>query len=82
VTARNASTWTQTDNEVSLWVNNRNSIWGYDADGRLKSTPQNKYFYDASGEVVMSTLQNNKRIIRHLDGEGNVVREGEYYFYN
>ncbi len=80
VESRQTFTWTEADNKTHVWANDRESIWGYDADGRLKSTPENRYYYDASGEVVMSTLNNRRRVIRHLDGEGKAVRTSDYNY--
>ncbi|MBC7899343.1 MAG: RHS repeat protein [Saprospiraceae bacterium] len=82
VTSRSTYTWTADDDESHIWTNNRVSNWIYDADGRVKQTPENKYYYDASGEVVMSTLYHSRRQIRHLDGEGKSVRQNNYNYLN
>jgi hypothetical protein len=77
VTSRQAMTWTQTDNETNTWANDRNTAWSYDADGRLKSTQKNKYYYDAAGSVVMSTTDGVRKI-GYLDGEGKRIRTATY----
>ena len=61
-------------------VNNRASTWDYDADGRIKATPENSYYYNASGRVVMSTLISSRRTICHVDIEGKTVRRSDYRF--
>lgn len=82
VTSRQTYTWTEADNKTHQWTNNRESTWSYDADGRLKQTPQNRYYYDATGAVLMVTLDNVRRTIRHLDGEGKAARTNNYSCYS
>lgn len=85
VTSRTTFHWTQADNQTHSWTNNRESTWSYDADGRLKQTPKNRYYYDARGAMVMSTFDNKRRVINHLDGEGKAARQDRYTyssFYN
>ena len=78
VTSRQTYTWTQADNQTSIWTNNRESTWQYDSDGRLKQSPGNNYDYDAGGSVIASALINVRLSYRLTDGEGKTVRRDDY----
>jgi YD repeat-containing protein len=80
VTSRQTYHWTEADNQTHIWNNNRESTWTYDEDGRLKQTPENKYYHDAAGRIVMTSLNNKRRTIQHLDGEGKHVRQDQYVY--
>ena len=82
VTARNTYHWTQSDDQTNAWTNNKENSWTYDEDGRLKATPGNKYYYDAAGGLVMTTLSDSRRTIQHLDGDGRAVRQDQYLYYS
>jgi YD repeat-containing protein len=75
--------WTQDVNETHNWVNHRDSNYTYDADGRAKTTPKTRFYYDAAGSVVMTTnTQQTSRMIYNLDGEGRRIRQKEYVYYD
>jgi hypothetical protein len=48
----------------------------------LKSTPENRYYYDAAGSLVMVTHSTSRRTIQHLDGEGRAARQDQYSCYS
>ena len=78
VTSRQTYTWTKDDNQTHIWVNNRESTWTYDADGRLKHTPENNYDYDAAGVAVASNLKDVAARYQLRDGESKEVRRDTY----
>ena len=82
VTSRQTYHWTQADNQTHTWVNQKETTWGYDADGRLITTPENQYYYDAAGKAVMVSLKNQRRMVQHLDGDGKPVRQDQYRYYS
>jgi YD repeat-containing protein len=78
VTSRQTYTWTRADNQTHIWTNNHESTWQYDADGRLKHTPENNYDYDATGAAVAVTLANVRVTYHQSDGQSNPVRRDIY----
>lgn len=72
-TSRQTYSWDQQDNETNTWANNRKSDWTYDADGRLKHTPENNYDYDASGGIWKVALNGSRSTYTQSDGAGNPV---------
>ncbi|MCA1624015.1 MAG: hypothetical protein LC778_09490 [Acidobacteria bacterium] len=48
----------------------------------LKSTPENNYYYDATGKLVMTTHNTSRRTIQHLDGDGRAARQDQYSYCN
>jgi hypothetical protein len=77
-TSRQTYTWTEQDNETNEWTNNRKTTWLYDADGRLKHTPENNYDYDASGAVIKVALDGARVTYNQADGAGKPVRRDIY----
>jgi len=78
VTSRQTYTWTEAENQTHTWTNNRESTWTYDADGRLKHTPENNYDYDAAGFVFASALKDVNATYQQGDGESKAARRDIY----
>lgn len=78
VTSRQTFAWTQADNQTNNWGNNRETTWSYDADGRLKHTPENNYDYDAAGSLIVVALEGARVSYQQADGESKAVRRDMY----
>jgi YD repeat-containing protein len=54
---------------TDTYLNNRNTQWQYDADGRLTSDMQTQYTFDAAGRVIFVDTDGSNQTLSY-DGDG------------
>ena len=71
VTTRSGRHWTQnTGSQSATFVNNRNTLWQYDVDGRPTQAGTQTFRYDAAGRQINSS----GTAVQMFDGDGRRIK--------